>query len=86
MEPATADKPASLRVPPSRSVNKIGHALAPLNPIFRKHTFESGRVEALARELGYHEDPRVLQSMLIYKQPRIGGSGASVDACIVASS
>ena len=71
----TADAPAKLKVPPAQSINKIGHALAPLNPVFRRHTLECGKMKDLARELGEHEDPRVLQSMIICKQPRIGGTG-----------
>jgi hypothetical protein len=33
----------------------------------------------LAKELGEHVSPRVLQSMIICKQPKIGGKGASDD-------
>ncbi|WVQ74240.1 hypothetical protein IAR50_003837 [Cryptococcus sp. DSM 104548] len=73
VSPATATTPAKLLVPPSQSVNKIGHALAVLNPVFRKYTFESSKVSSLAKELGEQKSPRVLQSMIICKQPRIGG-------------
>ncbi|KAL7418409.1 hypothetical protein Q5752_006867 [Cryptotrichosporon argae] len=73
LAPATADAPAALRVAPERAVNKIGHALAVRDPVFRRHTLESDKVLALARCLGEHESPRVLQSMVICKQPRIGG-------------
>ncbi|OWZ52203.1 phytanoyl-CoA dioxygenase family protein [Cryptococcus neoformans 125.91] len=71
--PATAVTPAKLLVPPAQSVNKIGHALAVLNPVFRKYTLETPKVSGLAKELGEQESPRVLQSMIICKQPRIGG-------------
>ncbi|TXT10873.1 hypothetical protein VHUM_02378 [Vanrija humicola] len=69
---ATPTQAAQLTVPPARSVNKIGHALGVLDPVFRKHTF-SDKVRGVARAIGAHKDPRVLQSMVICKQPRIGG-------------
>lgn len=75
VSPATDSSRAKLLVPPSQSINKIGHALAILDPIFRRHTLESDKIRGLAKELGEHEDPRVLQSMIICKQPRIGGQG-----------
>lgn len=71
--PATATEPAKLNVPADRSVNKIGHALL-LDPVFGKYTL-SERVKDVAKALGAHKSPRVLQSMVICKQPRIGGQG-----------
>ncbi|KAK1922113.1 hypothetical protein DB88DRAFT_381990 [Papiliotrema laurentii] len=68
------DSPAKLLVPPNRSVNKIGHALAILDPVFRKHTFDNDKIRTVARDLAAHRDPRVLQSMVICKQPKIGGT------------
>lgn len=65
--------PTKLTVPKSQSVNKIGHALCQLDDVFRRCTLENDKVKELARELGVHRDPRVLQSMIICKQPRIGG-------------
>ncbi|WWD19605.1 hypothetical protein CI109_104067 [Kwoniella shandongensis] len=73
LSPATPDTPSRLLVPPSQSINKIGHALAILNPVFRKHTLESDKIRSVAKSLGAQESPRVLQSMIICKQPRIGG-------------
>lgn len=78
LTPATASDPAKLRVPPAQAVNKIGHALAVLDPVFRMYTLESDKVRDLARNLGEQQSPRVLQSMIICKQPKIGGSGQSV--------
>nr|XP_019044141.1 phytanoyl-CoA dioxygenase [Kwoniella bestiolae CBS 10118]OCF23071.1 phytanoyl-CoA dioxygenase [Kwoniella bestiolae CBS 10118] len=72
--PATPDTPAKLLVPPSQSINKIGHALAVLNPIFHKYTLENEKIRGVARDLDEQRDPRVLQSMIICKQPRIGGT------------
>lgn len=57
----------SLRFLPERAINKIGHGLHMKSDIFHKVTF-SERVKAIARDLSY-KDPRVLQSMLIFKNP-----------------
>ncbi|XP_023949049.1 phytanoyl-CoA dioxygenase domain-containing protein 1 isoform X1 [Bicyclus anynana] len=60
-----------LQVDPSVSLNKVGHALHLLHPIFRCYTF-SDRVKAVCRELDLVE-PSVVQSMYIYKNPGLGG-------------
>lgn len=75
-----SSEPQRLLVPPAESINKIGHALAPLDPVFRKYTLEDGRIAEAAKDLGRFKSPRVLQSMIICKQPRIGGVGESVIA------
>ncbi|KAJ1674169.1 hypothetical protein EV182_003821 [Spiromyces aspiralis] len=54
------------------AVNKIGHGLHDLIPVFAKASVND-RVRAIARALEY-KDPMVLQSMLIFKQPKIGGA------------
>jgi len=56
-----------------RAVNKIGHALHELDPVFRSVTLENQRLKALVRDLKFHHDPVALQSMVITKQPHIGG-------------
>jgi phytanoyl-CoA hydroxylase len=53
------------------SINKIGHALHTLNPVFRDFS-HSATIGQLARELGLHR-PQIHQSMYIFKQPKIGG-------------
>ena len=54
------------------SINKIGHALHDLDPVF--DAFSRGpALAALARELGL-EAPLIWQSMYIFKQPAIGGA------------
>ena len=58
-------------MPKWRAINKIGHALHDLSPPFRAATV-SRRNAAVARSLAFR-DPRVLQSMVICKQPGIGG-------------
>ncbi|KAJ3121439.1 hypothetical protein HK098_003667 [Nowakowskiella sp. JEL0407] len=62
----------TLLVEKSKSINKIGHYLHELDPEFKEVTL-SENVKEIARDLKY-KDPRVLQSMVICKQPRIGGS------------
>ena len=70
-EEEALDERGELTVPKSQSINKIGHALHDLDPVFID--FSHGpRLAALARDLGLLE-PQVWQSQLIFKQPRIGG-------------
>ena len=51
----------------------MGHALHELDPAFRAVTLQNERLRQVARELEFHKDPAVLQSMVIFKQPAIGG-------------
>ena len=55
----------------ARAINKIGHALHDRDAVF-DHFSRDPRLAALAADLGVM-DPRLVQSMLIFKQPRIGG-------------
>jgi len=57
--------------PVERSINKIGHALHDLDPVYARFSRES-KIERLVAELGIGE-PLLLQSMVIFKQPFIGG-------------
>lgn len=66
------DAAGTLTKPKHRAINKIGHYLHELSPSFRAMSL-SPRNAAIARSLGFH-DPRVLQSMVICKQPEIGGA------------
>ena len=75
--PEGSSEPPKLLVPPFQSINKIGHALAVLDPVFRKYTLEDGRIRDVAKDLGHFKSAKVLQSMIICKQPRIGGVGES---------
>lgn len=55
----------------SLSVNKIGHAMHDLDPVFS--SFSRGpALAALAADLGLQQ-PQIWQSMYIFKQPGIGG-------------
>ena len=52
-------------------VNKIGHALHDLDEKFIKFS-KNDELDSIARAIGF-EDPLLLQSMYIFKQPNIGG-------------
>jgi phytanoyl-CoA hydroxylase len=65
------DADGRLCVPLDRAVNKLGHAMHDLDPVFR--AFSSGpRLQAVAQNVGL-ADPKLVQSMYIFKQPAIGG-------------
>jgi len=49
-------------------------ALHELDPTFRKVTLRNARLRSLVKDLRFHRDPVALQSMVIFKQPRIGGA------------
>lgn len=70
-EEEALDEQGWLRVPKSRSINKIGHALHELDPVCRAFSRGPDLAE-LAAELGLRQ-PQVWQSQLIFKQPHIGG-------------
>ena len=61
----------SLRQPKERSINKIGHALHDLDTVFDDFS-RCAEVKELVSDLGI-EQPLLLQSMYIFKQPNIGG-------------
>lgn len=65
------DEVGNLRQAQALSINKIGHALHDLDPVFEAFS-RTPALAALAGGLGLRA-PRLLQSMYIFKQPRIGG-------------
>lgn len=69
-EEGAIDADGNLTVEPEISLNKVGHALHLLHPIFRCYTY-SERVKSICKELGFIE-PAVVQSMYIFKNPGIG--------------
>jgi phytanoyl-CoA hydroxylase len=65
------DALGQLRQAKALSINKIGHAMHDLDPVF--DAFSRGAsLDALAHDLGLAE-PQLWQSMYIFKQPGIGG-------------
>ena len=65
------DASGRLRTDAHLCLNKLGHALHDLDPVF--DTFSrTPELAALASDAGMR-DPLLLQSMYIFKQPRIGG-------------
>uniref|UniRef100_V9KNY9 Phytanoyl-CoA dioxygenase domain-containing protein 1 n=1 Tax=Callorhinchus milii TaxID=7868 RepID=V9KNY9_CALMI len=70
-EKGVFDSKGDFLVPKEQSLNKIGHALHILEPTFKDLT-HSTRVQEMARKLCLQE-PVIVQSMYIFKQPGIGG-------------
>lgn len=65
------DAQGQLQQAKALSINKIGHAMHDLDPVFA--AFSRGpALDALARDVGLAE-PQLWQSMYIFKQPGIGG-------------
>lgn len=65
------DAEGNLRQDKSLSINKIGHALHDLDPVFENFSRDP-KLAAVAQDLGL-KDAKVWQSMYIFKQPGIGG-------------
>lgn len=61
----------SLKQPKQLSINKVGHALHELDPVFKGFS-SSEKCSGLLSSLGYKK-PVIIQSMYIFKQPGIGG-------------
>ena len=57
--------------PPRLAINKIGHAIHDLNPVFREFC-RLPLFGQVLRDIGYRE-PLLWQTMYIFKQPHIGG-------------
>ncbi|KAL8596755.1 hypothetical protein ACOMHN_053851 [Nucella lapillus] len=76
-EPGAIDKTGQLTVDKTRSVNKIGHALHCLNPVFKKVTF-SDKVKKVVQTIGL-DDPVVCQSMYIFKASDDSGFAEDVE-------
>jgi hypothetical protein len=65
------DSTGKLTKPKHLAINKIGHYLHHLSPSFKSVSINEQNAQ-IAKSLGF-KDPRVLQSMVICKQPEIGG-------------
>ncbi len=65
------DAHGALRQAKALSINKIGHALHDLDPVFERFSRNTA-LAGLAADLGL-QDAKLWQSMYIFKQPGIGG-------------
>ncbi len=65
------DESGAMRQDKQLSINKIGHAMHDLDPTFESFTYTPD-LAAVATDIGM-ADALALQSMYIFKQPRIGG-------------
>jgi len=65
------DANGTLLVDKKHAINKVGHGLHLLNPVFKRIS-HSSKVKDVVQLIGY-EDPAIVQSMYIFKQPGIGG-------------
>ncbi|KAM8934281.1 phytanoyl-CoA dioxygenase domain-containing protein 1 [Pelodytes ibericus] len=70
-EKGVFSKEGDFLVAKEKSVNKIGHALHAHVPVFKQVT-HSPQVQEVAQRIGL-EQPVIVQSMYIFKQPGIGG-------------
>ena len=68
------DANGQLRAAPHLCLNKLGHAMHDLDPVFDAFS-RTPALAGLAGDIGM-QDPLLLQSMYIFKQPRIGGEVA----------
>ncbi len=79
LEEEAVDKEGRLACDKERAINKIGHALHALDPLFVRFSSSPGVLE-IVRALVPGE-PFIVQSMIIFKQPGIGGEvGCHQDA------
>jgi phytanoyl-CoA hydroxylase len=65
------DEHGELRQSKENSLNKMGHAMHDLDPVFDAFS-RTPELAGAVDSLGY-QDPVILQSMYIFKPPRIGG-------------
>jgi phytanoyl-CoA hydroxylase len=79
LEPSAVGPDGQLLRDPRTSLNKIGHALHDLDPVFERFS-RAPDLASVARDLGV-ESPLLIQSMYIFKHPGIGGEvGCHQDA------
>ncbi len=71
LEEDAFDESGQLRQSKEDSLNKIGHAMHDLDPVFDRFS-RSPKLAKVAETLGF-ERPAIIQSMYIFKPPRIGG-------------
>ena len=71
LEDDAFDEAGELRQAKAQCLNKMGHAMHDLDPVFDRVLTHAGTGE-VARRVGF-ADPAILQSMYIFKPPQIGG-------------
>jgi len=82
LEEEAVDGQGRLRRPKAEAINKIGHALHDLNPVFDRFSRQP-KLARLVTDLGLAH-PLLLQSMQIRKPPHIGGAvGLHQDAAFL---
>ncbi len=64
------DEQGDLTIDKHFAINKIGHALHDLHPLFQKFSYKTQLLQ-IATDLGMH-CPSIVQSQYIFKQPKIG--------------
>ena len=75
LESGAVDEEGNLVKDKAVAVNKIGHALHDLDPVFESFSHQK-KMADMAHAIGFAE-PQLLQSMVICKQPHIGGEVTS---------
>lgn len=71
LEDDAFDEAGALRQSKHDSLNKMGHAMHDLDPVFDRFS-HTRKLAATVKSLGFVE-PGIIQSMYIFKPPRIGG-------------
>ena len=70
LESTAFDESGHLRQSRDNCLNKMGHAMHDLDPVFDRFS-HSAELDQVARRLGIAE-PAIIQSMYLFKPPRIG--------------
>ena len=71
LEKDAFDESGALRQSKENSLNKMGHAMHDLDPVFDRFS-RTPELAAIASSVGF-SDPAIIQSMYIFKPPKIGG-------------
>ena len=71
LENGAFDENGELRQGKEDSLNKMGHAMHDLDPVFDQFS-RTPKLAQVAKSIGF-QDPAIIQSMYIFKPPRIGG-------------
>ena len=71
LENGAFDDSGRLKQAKADSLNKVGHAMHDLDPVFDAFS-RTQDLAGVVRSVGF-EDPVIIQSMYIFKPPRIGG-------------